>query len=177
MVGHELETGGGVGFENLQLSEYWTKVGHWDVDGKGVVVGAVAVLYHYDDGEERFNAGVAVAKIEGDKGVGQAGKEGYVEERVGGQDDALVAVSGQRDAMLAGRSEALVFDTEEKKGVVKVVVCDGKVGLGWMVDFEMLDGAGDFVSGCGERDAVGVDAMVKQQFDITVCRDDCCAEK
>ena len=54
-----------------------------------------------------------------------------------------------------------VFDTEEKKGVVKVVVCDSKVGLDWMVYFEMLDGAGGFVSGCGERDAVGVDAMVK----------------
>lgn len=177
MVGHELETGGGVGFENLQLSEYWTMIGHRDVDGQGVVVGAVAVLYHYDDGKERFNAGVAVAKIEGDKGVGQAGKEGNVEEGVCGQDDALVAVSGQRDAMLPGRSEALVFDTEEKKGVVKVVVCDGKVGLGWMVDFEMLDGAGGFVSDCGERDAVRVDAMVKQQFDLTVCRDNCCAEK
>jgi hypothetical protein len=133
-------------------------------------------LYHYDDGKERFNAGVAVAKIEGDKGVGQAGKEGYVEERVGGQDDALVAVSGQRDAMLPGRSEALVFDTEKEKGIVKAVLSDRKVGLVWMVDFEMLDGAEGFVSGGGERDAVGIDAVVKLEFDFTVCRDNCCAE-
>ena len=51
VVGYELVTGGGVGFENLQLSEYWTMIGHRDVDGQGVVVGAVAVLYHDDDGE------------------------------------------------------------------------------------------------------------------------------
>ena len=76
VVGYELVTGGGVSFENLQAGEHWTKVGQRDVDGQGVVVGTVAVLYHNDDGEERFNAGVAVAKIEGDKGVGQAGEEG-----------------------------------------------------------------------------------------------------
>ena len=88
----------------------------------------------------------------------------------------MITVSGQRDAMLAGRSEALVFDTEKEKGIVKAVLSDRKVGLVWMVDFEMLDGAEGFVSGGGERDAVGIDAVVKLEFDFTVCRDNCCAE-
>ena len=88
----------------------------------------------------------------------------------------MITVSGQRDAMLAGRSEALVFDTEKEKGIVKAVLSDRKVGLGRMVDFEMLDGAKGFVSGGGERDAVGIDAVVKLEFDFTVCRDNCCAE-
>lgn len=88
----------------------------------------------------------------------------------------MITVLGQRDAMLEGRSEALVFDTEKEKSIVKAVLSDRKVGLGRMVDFEMLDGAEGFVSGGGERDAVGIDAVVKLEFDFTVCRDNCCAE-
>ena len=88
----------------------------------------------------------------------------------------MVTVSGQRDAMLAGRREALVFDTEKEKGIVKEVLSDRKVGLGRMVDFEMLDGAEGFVSGGGECDAVGIDAVTKLEFDFTVFRDNCCAK-